>query len=89
MKILILALVVVALITPIFIPFGKRLSSFVVISGGLLAAIWAYHIYLTFLPNNGGYGFGTSVWMFVAFTALYLIIVAVLTLIYWPSRSKI
>jgi len=83
MKILILALVVVALITPIFIPFGKRLSSFVVLSGGLLAVIWAYHIYLTFLPNNGGYGLGTSVWMFVAFTALYLIIVAVLTLIHW------
>jgi predicted ABC-type exoprotein transport system permease subunit len=87
-RICILILVLFALISPIIIPMGKTKSSFVVLFGSVLAAIWIYHIYLTYLPNYGGYGLGTSIWMFVALTALYLVFVAVISLIHWPSSRE-
>ena len=87
MKVIILLIVLTALISPAFIRFGKGLSSIVVLGGFILALIWAYHIYISFLPNKGGYGLGTSIWMFVAFAATYLIFVAVIVLIKWPTQK--
>ncbi len=86
---LILALVLIALISPFVIPMGKTKSPLIVLFGGVLAAIWSYHIYLRFLPDNGGYGLGTSIWMFVAVTALYLIVVAVFAAIHWPRKGGV
>jgi len=89
LKPLILCAVIVAMGIMVAIPAKRRITKITLSFGGLLVLTWAYQIYLDGLPNRGGYGFGTSIWMYAFFTAAFLIVAILDVLLRWPRSREI
>ena len=89
LKPLILCAVIVAMGMMLAIPAKRRITKIALPFGGLLVLTWAYQIYLDGLPSRGGYGFGTSIWLYAFFTAVFLIVAILDVLIRWPRSREI